>query len=82
MRSPLADVRDDGEQEPRVRVERRTKELAGRRLLDDLPRVHHDDAARHRRHHAEIVADQEDRGPRPPAEVAKKREDLRLDGHV
>ena len=49
---------------------RLAEELPDGRLLDDLPRVHDDDAARHRRHHAEVVGDEQDRRARGSAEVA------------
>jgi hypothetical protein len=47
-----------------------------------LPRIHHDHPLADLGHHAEVVGDQDHRGPRPLLQLQHQVEDLRLDGDV
>ena len=74
--------RNRGHQPVRVGMLRPRKQLLDRRLLDLASGIHHDDALRHFRHHAEIVGDEDYRGAEPVLQVDDKVEDLRLDGDI
>ena len=51
-------------------------------LLDDPPRVHHDDPLRHLRDHPEVVGDEDDRRSGALLQLVHQVEDLGLDGDV
>ena len=73
----------DRAQKPhRVRVLRPREQRLYRRPLDDLAGIHDRDIVGHLGNDAEIVRDQDDRGPGVSAQPAHQVEDLRLDGDV
>ncbi len=69
-------------QAPGVRVRGPGVDLAGRRVLDHLPRIHHRDLVRHPGNHAQVVADVEGRGAVLLLELGDQVQDGRLDGDV
>ena len=73
---------DRAQQAPRVRVLRVVEDLVDRPLLDDAPRVHHEDAVGDVGHDAEVVRDEHDARVGPLAQLLHDLEDLRLDRHV
>src|SRR6266699_3732064 len=58
------------------------EQFDGRRLLDDLPRVHDGDAVAHFRDYPEVVRDEQDRRSKLALEVAHQGQDLGLDSDV
>ena len=58
------------------------QQLVDRRILDHLAGIHRDDAVAGFGHHAEIVADEQQRGAGAIAEVDQQIDDLCLHGHV
>ena len=58
------------------------EELAHRRVLDELARVHHSDAVADRRDDAEVVCHVDHRHPELGAQPAQQIEDLRLRRHI
>ena len=81
----LADVADDRDRtdEPAgVGVQRASEQRGDVALLHDLPGVHHGHPITHLGDDAEVVGDEDDRGPGLVAQVAHEVEDLRLDRDV
>ena len=70
------------EKAPRVRVLRVAEELRLRRLLDDLPGVHHDHPLGKLGDNAHVVRDQDDRRAVVALEPLHELEDLCLDGDI
>ena len=58
------------------------EELAHRRLLDDLARIHHRDPVAHLGHDAEVVRDEDQRHAGLALDVLEEVQVLGLDGHV
>ena len=75
-------ARNRPEQPDRVRVLRVREQLLDGRLLDLAARVHDDDAVGDVRDDAEVVRDQDDRGPETLAQLTQEVEDAGLDRHV
>src|SRR6266511_30299 len=70
------------EQGAGIVVFRANEKVGGRPLLHDLAVAHDDQAARQRRHHAQVVRDEQIREVEPLLQVAQEIDDLRLDQHV
>ena len=70
------------EERSRVRVERPVEQLAGRRGLHDLARVHHEHSVGEVAHHAQVVRDEEVGEVDLPLQLAEQVEDLGLHGDV
>ena len=75
-------VRQRGKEFLRIGVTRLGEEAFARGFLDDFPGVHHADALRHLRHHAQIVRDQQHPHATLGLQAAQEIENLRLNGHV
>jgi len=80
--APFVEARDGTEETPRVRHLRVGEELSRVGLLDDLAAVHDVDPLRHAGDHAEVMRDEDERGPELACQVLQEIEDLRLDRHV
>jgi hypothetical protein len=78
----LPDDRDRADEPARVGVQRLAEQRHDVGLLHDLAGVHHGDPVAHLGHDAEVVRDQDDRGPGLVAELAHEIEDLGLDRDV
>jgi hypothetical protein len=78
----LGDPRDRGHQTLGVRVRRALVDRSGRRLLDELARVHHAHVVRDLGDHPEVVRDQDHPHLGLPLDVGEELHDLRLDRHV
>src|SRR5262249_17567388 len=76
------DPRDRAQQALRVRMQRLLEQLAHRRLLDDLGRVHDDHALRRLGDDAHVVGDEQDRHAELGLQLVEELEDLGLDRHV
>ena len=81
-RAAPADIRERGEEFLCVGMARTGEETFARRFFDDLPGVHHADALRHLRHHAQIVGDQQHPHAAFGLQAAQEIENLRLDGDI
>ena len=66
----------------RIGMLRAGEQFLDRCLLDLAAGIHHDDALRRLRHHAEIVGDEDYRGAELALQVEDEVEDLRLNGDV
>ncbi len=71
-----------GEQPLRIWMSRRGEERLARRGLDQLAGIHDADAIGHPRHHAEIVADEQECHALLPAQVVEHLQHLGLDGDI
>src|SRR5271156_6473457 len=76
------DTRDRAYKRPCIGMNRRTKELANRRRLHQLARMHNGDPLAGLRDDPEIVGYQKNRRTHFLAEVAEQVEDARSDGYV
>ena len=66
----------------RVGMPRRSEDVLDGARLDDVSRVHHEDAVAHLGHDPQVVRDQDDRGLGLLLDALEDFEDLRLDRHV
>ena len=66
----------------RIGMLRVAKQLAHRCLFDHLSAIHHHDAIRDARDHAQIMGDPDDRHAQLLAQLFDQLDDLRLNGHV
>ena len=76
------ETRDRLQEPPRVRMLRLREQHLARRLLEHAARVHDGDVVAHLRDHAEIVRDEDDRGPEVVAQRLDELQHLRLHRHV
>ena len=76
------EVRDRGDERARVRVAGPLDDLVRRGVLDDPPRVHHDDPVGHPRDDGEIVRDVHHRHPLLVPQAQELAEDAVLGQHV
>ena len=70
------------QQQPGIRVLRRTEKLGGAGHLDDLPGVHQRHPLRHAGHHRQIVRDQEQAHALLALQLLEQFQDLRLDRDI
>ncbi len=80
--APPVDARDLVEQRRSVGMTRMLEHRICRRHLDHPAQVHDDDPVGDVAHHAEIVADEQQRQAEIPPQVHEQVDDLRLDRHV
>ncbi len=80
--APLLQVGDLGQQPLRIGVVGMGEELPGRRVLDDAPEIHDDDAVGDMLHHAQIVTDEEIGQVEIAPQLHEQIQDLRLDRDV
>ncbi|CAM5776760.1 hypothetical protein LMIY3S_05695 [Labrys miyagiensis] len=76
------DIGNAAQQPLRIGVARMPEELGGRRLLDDLARIHDADAVARRGDQAKIVGNIEETGAVAMAQVADEVKNRSFDGHV
>ena len=78
----LAELRNGGEQHPRIVLARALEYFGDRTLFDNLASVHYHDAVRHLRHDRHVVRDEQDGHSVLSLQTIYQGENFRLDRHV